>query len=129
MTETRYPNSTHFSPNFSKRELECKCGCETPAVIYHNLAALALELEKLRAAVGHPISVVSGFRCAKHNLAVGGKSQSQHLSGKAADLVCKAMSPAEVKKKAEAHPPFRNGGIGLYPTFTHVDLGPGPRRW
>ena len=126
---TTYPNSTHYSPNFSKREMDCKCGCTTPTVVYHNLAALTLELEKLRAIVGHPLAVVSGFRCAKHNLAVGGKAQSQHLTGKAADLVCKKATPALVKECATKVPSFNHGGIGLYPTFTHVDIGPGPRRW
>ena len=43
-------------------------------------------LEPLRVAMGHPIKIGSGFRCKALNKAVGGVSNSQHLTGQAADL-------------------------------------------
>ena len=45
------------------------------------------DLERLRVAVHRPIRIVSGYRCQQHNAAVGGAPRSQHLYGKAADLV------------------------------------------
>lgn len=53
------------------------------------LALLAVEvLEPARQAYGKPIHVTSGYRSERLNKAVGGKPNSQHLRGQAADLVC-----------------------------------------
>lgn len=43
-------------------------------------------LEPLRNAFDRPICIGSGFRCAKLNKAVGGVSNSQHMTGEAADI-------------------------------------------
>ena len=54
------------------------------------LAVLANKvLEPARMELGSPITISSGYRCAKLNKAVGGVSNSQHLFGEAADLRCK----------------------------------------
>lgn len=53
----------------------------------HNLCALAvLVLEPLRLAIGHPLTITSGYRSAVLNRAVGGVSNSYHLTGRAADI-------------------------------------------
>ena len=43
-------------------------------------------LDPPREAWGRPITVTSGYRCPQLNRAVGGVSNSQHLSGYAADI-------------------------------------------
>lgn len=43
-------------------------------------------LDPLREAYGKPINVNSGFRCPALNKAVGGVSNSEHLTGCAADI-------------------------------------------
>lgn len=43
-------------------------------------------LEPLRAHMGRPISVSSGYRCPKLNTLVGGVAKSQHQYGQAADI-------------------------------------------
>lgn len=43
-------------------------------------------LEPLRAHMGRPISVSSGYRCPKLNALVGGVAKSQHQYGQAADI-------------------------------------------
>lgn len=43
-------------------------------------------LDPLREAYGKPIYVNSGFRCPKLNKEVGGKWNSEHLDGRAADI-------------------------------------------
>lgn len=43
-------------------------------------------LEPLRAELGFPLAVTSGFRSATVNAAVGGSTTSQHRSGDAADV-------------------------------------------
>lgn len=52
-----------------------------------NLTALVDNvLDPLREAWGAPITVNSGYRCPALNKAVGGVANSQHLTGKAADI-------------------------------------------
>lgn len=45
-------------------------------------------LDPLRAKMGCPIIVSSGFRCKTLNSKVGGSKTSQHMSGQAADIYC-----------------------------------------
>ena len=49
-------------------------------------------LEPLRIALGYPIVINSGYRCAKLNRAVGGSDTSAHPLGFAADISCPYMS-------------------------------------
>lgn len=60
----------------------------TPSVpVILNLAALSsLILEPLRVAYGKPLYINSGYRCMQLNQAVGGVSNSYHLTGCAADI-------------------------------------------
>ena len=44
-------------------------------------------LDPIREKFGKPITITSGYRCEKLNKLVGGKPNSQHLKGQAADLV------------------------------------------
>ena len=86
---------THLTENFTLEEL-----CASPTarrlgidntpnpVQFENLLRLCENvLQPLRDAVGRPVVVTSGFRCAALNAAVGGARHSQHICGQAADLV------------------------------------------
>ena len=53
-------------------------------------------LQPLRIKLGKPIIITSGFRCPKLNQLVGGVKNSQHLEGKAVDIVVKGMSPNDL---------------------------------
>lgn len=64
----------------------------------NNLQRLAEFLETVRALLGKPILVDSGFRSPEVNHAVGSTSVSQHLRGCAADIRVPGMTPAEVVK-------------------------------
>ena len=73
--------------NFKIQEFECRCGCQMPAEVRQNIEALVAEvLDPVRDEYGKPIYVNSGYRCEKHNKAVGGVPRSQHLVGQAADI-------------------------------------------
>lgn len=63
--------------------------------IVDNLNRLANYLDGIRAKLGKPILVSSGYRCPMLNKAVGGVVNSQHLKGLAADLVCADMESLE----------------------------------
>ena len=73
------------------------------APIIDNLKVLAAGLEKVRALVGHPIVVSSGYRCPPLNRAVGGAVNSQHMDGAAADILCSGFgTPLQLCRAIEA---------------------------
>lgn len=75
------------SRSFSYAEFGCGCRGRYPdcaRIRVHR--ELLLGLEEYRDAAGGPVAVVSGYRCDRHNAAVGGASSSQHLYGAAVDL-------------------------------------------
>lgn len=129
MNETKYPNETHYSPHFTRKELDCGCGCSTPLGVQRNLERLALRLEDLRGIAGRPLHVNCAYRCPKRNATVGGASHSFHLVGLAADIdgLGTRNGVDELAECAMRIPAFRSAGIGRYyeghGLFVHVDLG------
>jgi uncharacterized protein YcbK (DUF882 family) len=59
----------------------------TQAVI-ENLRRLAMRLEEVRAALGYPVVISSGFRSPVVNAGVGGSKNSVHQTGNAVDFIC-----------------------------------------
>ena len=55
-------------------------------IVIENLENTIEQLDELRRLYGHPIIITSGYRCPALNKAVGGKPNSQHVKGQAADL-------------------------------------------
>lgn len=107
--------SAKLSSNFNLKEFDCKCKeCKLTIVD----AKLVYLLQLIRDHYKKKIYINSGYRCAKHNKAVGGSAKSQHLRGKAADIVVKDIAPKEVAAFAES---IGIKGIGLYNTFVHID--------
>lgn len=64
--------------------------------VVDNLNRLASYLDGIREKLGIPILVSSGYRCPLLNKSVGGVSNSQHLKGLAADLLCADMPKLEI---------------------------------
>lgn len=81
--------------------------------------------------IGKPLSITSGFRCNRHNKAVGGAEQSFHTLGMAADVSCPAgVSPRNWRSSPEEIPLFCEGGIGVYASWVHLDVRQsGKARW
>jgi len=69
--------------NFSKWEFQCPC-----CGLYNMDLRLVDILQHMRTFYGRRIDVSSGSRCEKHNAAVGGKPNSEHLVGRGVDIVC-----------------------------------------
>lgn len=129
-----YPTATHYSPHFTRAELECKgseCrGKRPPAEVEKRLTLLAADLELLRHELGGALGIASGYRCPVHNKRVGGAAGSRHMVGDAADLVVPPGEQARYFAAAERVPAFRNGGIGVYPGgAVHVDRRGYKARW
>ena len=113
---------------FKRDEFRCKCGgkyCNGFPVEPEEKMVRAVD--EIRRRLGIPVSIGSGVRCPKHNAAVGGVSNSQHLLGRAADLHS-AESPAKMKEVAE-EVMGNTGGIGLYSWGIHVDTREVYARW
>ena len=108
------PENMKLAKNFTLSEFACKDGSSVILLDYE----LIEKLQKLRDAVKKPIRITSGYRSAAYNKRCGGIATSNHLIGKAADIKISGMSPLEVAKVADT---FGFLGIGVYPTFTHVD--------
>lgn len=89
--------------------------------ILANIKALAVKLQAIRDKFGRPVFITSGWRSRRVNNAVGGASRSQHLVGKAADIVVSGMSPREVQRALDGS---WSGGLGYGRTFTHLDIRP-----
>jgi uncharacterized protein YcbK (DUF882 family) len=109
------PENLKLSKNFTLNEFACKDGSKTITIDYE----LIEKLQQLRDKIGKPVSITSGYRSVAYNKECGGIPTSNHLLGKAADIKVSGLSPLELAKAAD-----RIGfkGIGVYPTFTHVDV-------
>jgi zinc D-Ala-D-Ala carboxypeptidase len=94
----------------------------TDAIIA-NLRFLASRLEQVRALLGAPILISSGYRCPALNQAVGGAANSQHMQGLAADLICPRMgTPVEVCRRIAQSDLAFDQLIYEY-TWCHLGLG------
>ena len=113
-----------ISTNFRVREFACSDGSD-PIFVDSELVSV---LQKIRNHFGASVTITSAYRTPTRNKNVGGTIYSQHLYGRAADIKIKNISPAKVAAYAEKLLPNK-GGIGIYDTFTHVDVRQTKARW
>ncbi|MDP4267035.1 MAG: D-Ala-D-Ala carboxypeptidase family metallohydrolase [Bacteroidota bacterium] len=109
--------NVQLSKNFKLSEFACKDGSDLVIVD----SKLVLDLQTLRDKIGKAINITSAYRSPAYNKQCGGIEHSEHIKGKAADIQVAGVSPLDVAKKADALKLFN--GIGVYPTFTHLDIG------
>ena len=100
------------------------------------LRPLCYQLELIRAAAaGRAVRILSGYRSPALNRALPGTAKnSQHMYGRAADIVIPGVRPDDVHALVLelAHQKrITIGGLGYYTNFTHVDIRPTDRlvRW
>ena len=112
------------SPHFKRSEFACKCGCGFDTVDYELLRAL----EYIREHFDRKVKINSGCRCLEYNRspAIGSTDGSQHVLGRAADVVVEGVEPSLVYELAQQ---MEVGGLGSYNTFTHIDTRAGRARW
>lgn len=113
-----------LSANFKVKEFACNDGSD-PVFVAEELVEV---LQKIRDHFKKAVTINSAYRTPGYNDKVDGAAYSQHLYGTAADIVVKGISPAEVAAFAETLLP-NTGGIGIYKTFTHVDVRDVKSRW
>jgi uncharacterized protein YcbK (DUF882 family) len=121
-----------MTKNFSINEFQCRCGCKMPFDVLQNIKKLVEQLQVLREVVDSPIKINSAYRCPSHNKSVGGAKSSQHLLGKASDIVISEHKPSETYSLIESlikDNAMSEGGLGSYNTFTHYDIRGNRARW
>lgn len=127
-----------LSPNFSLDELThseiaVRRGIDnTPdADMLANLQMLAEGMERVRAVLGYPVPISSGYRSPEVNAAVGGSVASSHLRGLAADFTCPGFgTPRDVALALVTHA----GTIQFdklileFDKWVHIQFSKEPRR-
>ena len=119
--------STHFSlEEFTASQWAARAGIEnTPGPVeLDNLKRLAATMEAVRYALGCPIIITSGYRCAEVNRHVGGASSSMHVQGLAADFIAPGFgTPFQVCQKLLSVDSVRfDQLIHEYGRWTHLGL-------
>ena len=123
-----------ISTHFFWTEADCSDGTVVPIYLRNNVIRVANNLETLRFAIGGlPIRINSWFRTKEYNDNLKFHSpKSQHLVAKAADIWVKGMKPITLYKIIEVLIRLNKmepGGLGIYNTIVHYDVGPAGRRW
>ena len=116
-----------LTPNFSRAEMECKCGCGLDNMDENFMKMLQQLRDKLGA-----LPITSGVRCEEHKKREGGYPKSAHLQSKAADI--RIFGPRALALVEEAR---RIGfsGVGIKQKgehakrFIHLDILPRQALW
>ena len=120
------------SPHVSWVELRCHDGAAYPLLWRGDRAKkLAAVFEAIRAIWDMPIPILSAYRTATYNAAVGGAPNSQHVQGLALDLAPPAGVDVTTFHRLIRVRALSGGGVfslvgavGVYSWGSHVDLRP-----
>lgn len=116
---------------FTRDEFKCQCfkqpdGPYCDGFPVEPQEKMVRTVNEIRRRLGVPVTIVesggSGVRCPRHNAAVGGVANSDHLTGNAADLHSE-KSPEEMVRVAE-EVMGHTGQIGIYSWGIHVGINP-----
>ena len=105
---------------FQDSEFHCRCGrptCDAPRAPHPELLT---RLNIMRALYGAPLVVTSGNRCRFWNTHEGGKKNSEHLTGEAADVQCTNSVDRWLMDEAARQAGFDRLGLGK--DFLHVGV-------
>ncbi|HZC99990.1 MAG TPA: D-Ala-D-Ala carboxypeptidase family metallohydrolase, partial [Actinomycetes bacterium] len=123
--------STQLAPNFIVSEFATSGG--RPWDMARISCALVACLQRIRDHVGKPVTITSGYRSYKYNLELyerrGQKpTNSQHSSGRAADINISGMRGIDIAKLA-MELCGTEIGVGVANTHAHVDVRGRYNRW
>lgn len=122
----KYAAEKRLSPHFRVREFHSKHDPSDLVKVDEKLLTL---LENIRNHTGKPVHINSGYRSPEYNATLKNASpRSQHCNGKAADIWVEGVTPKQIADIAKCYL-GSSGGIGIYKTFTHVDVRTSCARW
>jgi len=104
--------------NFTDDEFKCPCCGEFVDSL--PFRAFLAKLQDARNIASIPFVITSGYRCPEYNKAVGGKSDSSHLKGLAADIRAQTSSERFAIVNGLVKAGFVRIGMGR--DFIHVDM-------
>ena len=123
---------TMLTKNFSVAEFATRDGTPVPPDKIALVRRLAENLQKLRDFYDRPVVITSGVRHLEYNRSVGSSDGSRHVVGDAADFRIAGLDPGEIAATIEGLircGAMEGGGLGIYDTHVHYDLGGAWRRW
>ena len=107
-----------LTKNFTDDEFKCPCcGKLLDSLPFR---AFIAKLQDARNIAGIPFVITSGYRCLKHNKAVGGEPDSSHLVGVAADIRTRTLLERFSIINGLMKAGFTRLGIGK--KHVHVDM-------
>ena len=127
----KYNDKTQLTEHLNVQNFKCKCGKAHEIKIDSGLPNI-LEKEMIKLGADR-IEVFSGYRCKKHDIAVGGRGTGSHTQGYAADTRYykggKVIPSKEVSLRLEdlGHKKGIGYRCGGNANGTHIDTK--PRKW
>lgn len=120
------------SKYFTIDDLKCPCNkCKNKIYTWDMFNNEFIEkLDLLREQVPELI-ITSAYRCEEYNKKVGGRDNSFHTNGMAADVSLKSPSFEKLKQLFLLAVKLGFTGVGFYPSngFIHIDVGPRIQFW
>lgn len=119
-----------ISPHFNSNEFQCPCGQKHDILIDLKLVD---RLEELYSKLDcDSIIIINGYRCRKHDKAIGGSGMGIHTKGKAVDIICRSkdkigdtpITISSIDVSCEAQNIGFDGIINVDNTYTttHLDM-------
>ena len=135
----RHFKGREFTPYWS-RTLDGVRNARPHESLWPNIVPTLIVADEAREQLGQPITISSSYRRPAYNAAVGGEENSFHMRFMALDLqspagpkalhaVFKRLRGTRFKLPGNAGSFIFRGGIGLYPTFVHVDTRGKDANW
>lgn len=94
---------------------------EPPKELWENIYPTLKIADQAREKFGKPLKIVSAYRAPAYNKAIGGEKKSYHMKFNALDLRTSAPKALHKLLLQMRDKGLFKGGLGLYPTFVHVD--------
>ncbi|MGI9278190.1 MAG: D-Ala-D-Ala carboxypeptidase family metallohydrolase [Endozoicomonas sp.] len=121
-------------PNFTFRELACKCGQCSAVSGRHISPELMGQVQILRDACGFPFEISSAYRCKNHPAEARKKQPGTHAKGLAVDILVNGSQAHHLLSQALKLGTFTGIGISQkgdhHRRFIHLDISrAGNRPW
>lgn len=124
--------TAHFDlAEFTRSNVAAAKGIDNtpPPDVVRRIWSTAGHMEMIRALLGKPVRIHSGYRCPALNKAVGGVANSAHQTGYAVDFTCPGYgSPYKVALDLANSPSISFDQLIQEGTWVHISFDPKMRR-